>query len=62
MLVIKNGVLSRLHKPMDFRGEICGKAPYEDRKYLYFDTPSIDLNVAHCVEYCPDTTVNPQKI
>lgn len=50
---------TQLTKPLDFRAQLCGMDELKDRPYLYFLTPSIDLNVAMCVEECPTTTGKP---
>lgn len=43
---------------MDFRAEICGIGKLKSRKFLYYASPSIDINVKFCVESCPKTSVN----
>jgi len=40
---------------MDFRAEICGVGKLESRPYLYFISPTVDINVKMCVESCPET-------
>jgi hypothetical protein len=51
-----------LTQPMDFRAKLCGTQKLTHRPYLYYLTPSIDLNVAMCVSECPPTTGSPIKI
>ena len=41
---------------------MCGVDKLKNRPYLYYLTPSIDLNVAMCVEECPPTTGSPISI
>jgi hypothetical protein len=41
---------------------MCGTGTLAHRPYLYYLTPSIDLNVAMCVEECPPTTGSPISI
>ena len=45
-----------LVKPRDIRGLICGEAELETKPFLYFLAPTVDPNVAICVESCPSTT------
>ena len=54
-----NGWPTLLTKPLDFRAKLCGIENLKQRPFLYFLTPSIDLNVAMCVDQCPTTTGNP---
>ena len=54
-----NGWPTLLTKPLDFRAKLCGVGSLKQRPYLYFLTPSIDLNVAMCVDVCPTTTGKP---
>ena len=41
---------------LDFRGRRCGRAELEDRPYVYYINPSLDMNLRMCVESCPDST------
>lgn len=68
----RNGNPERLIYPTDSQGNICGKAPFEDKKYLYFFDitkclqraykpgdllPSLICNTPQvCVERCPNET------
>ncbi|KAG0443070.1 hypothetical protein HPB47_015320 [Ixodes persulcatus] len=68
----RNGNPERLIYPTDSQGNICGKAPFEDKKYLYFFDitkclqraykpgdllPSLICNTPQvCVEHCPNET------
>jgi len=46
---------------MDFRGEICGVDRLKDKPFLYFASPTIDINVRFCVEKCPETGVSKKE-
>ena len=48
--------ISVLTHPMDFRAQMCGIEPFENKTFLYYLTPSIDINVTMCVNSCPNTT------
>ena len=48
-----------LLNPMDFRGQMCGIAPFASKPYIYYMAPNIDLNVAICVAECPQGTGAP---
>jgi len=51
----KDGASGRLIRGNDFRAEICGIGKLKQKKFLYYASPSIDLNVRFCVESCPST-------
>ena len=55
---MKDGAPARLTNGLDFRGEICGSKKLKLRNFIYFAQPTLDLNVAFCVESCPESTVN----
>lgn len=57
MIAYKDGASGRLTRGNDFRAEICGLGKLKEKKYLYYASPSVDLNVRFCVESCPSTAV-----
>jgi hypothetical protein len=56
-LAFLDGRTERLFNGMDFRAEVCGNGKFTNKHYLYFMTPTIDINVAMCVHKCPNATV-----
>ncbi|CAN7937007.1 unnamed protein product [Ixodes hexagonus] len=74
----RNGNPERLIYPTDSQGNICGKPPFEDRKYLYFFDitkclqrafkpgdllPSLICNTPQvCVERCPNETFSLENV
>ena len=49
----------RLSNGYDFRREFCGQGSRSDLKYTYFIDPIKDIQIAICVEQCPNTTGSP---
>ncbi|EGR33911.1 solute carrier family 44 protein member 2, putative, partial [Ichthyophthirius multifiliis] len=54
--VFKDGRPQRLQNGFDFRAELCGQGKFVDRPYLYYPNPATDINVAFCVQQCPQST------
>lgn len=56
IVLFSYGNIYRISNGYDFREEICGIEGLINLPYLYYLQPSVDMNVAMCVDQCPTST------